>query len=565
MVGSPSLRWPGAQREEEMSGRDRVLTGRRWGLAVAVASGLLVLCSALPAGAALAPAAASPGVIKGSPITFLPAPGNAAPPGEARPQFVAPYRTIDPEGLRAAKLRAAQAKVERESRAGTEAIVPAGPPVAVVNAPGLSADDEGRTSTPPDTTGAVGPLNYVEFVNRLVAVYDQTLTLVSQLDLATFAGFPAGSNAFDPQILWDNVGNRWFYVADVGTSTLAVGWSKTDDPTDLLNGWCLFAAGTGALFHDFPKLGKDDNFVLIGTNVFAGPFVTSSIWAVTKPAVGDASCTAPSATIFGSPASPLRNADGTRAFTPVPANTTDSSATGYIVAAHNVRDPGPQTKVMAWHMVSSAGTPSLVADGDMTVNAFDAPPDVPQPGTTFLIDTGDARLTQAVGRADPDAGGAQAVWTQHMIAAPSGRSAERWYEFLPASLTVRQQGVIESATDYIFNGAISPSSAGNDAAIFYNRASAALTPVIGARSRTSTTPLGSMDPGELVLATSVAADLDFSCNPPPGRGCRWGDYAGATPDPTLPNTVWGSSQVTGLPPTPAKDAQWTTQNFAVTT
>jgi hypothetical protein len=538
-----------------------------WRLAIAGASGVLTLFSALPAGAAFAPVASAPGVIEGNPITFLPAPRNAsARHAETRPQFVVPYLTIDPDGLRAAKLRAAQALVPSTPAAGPQAVAPAGPPVEVVNAAGLSADDEGRTATPPDTTGAIGPLHYVEFVNSLVGVYDRTLLLVSQLDLATFAGVPGG-NAFDPQILWDNAGNRWFYAADVGMDTLAFGWSKTADPSDLMTGWCQFFADTGALFHDFPKLGKDNNFMLIGTNVFSGPaFVTSGIWAISKPAAGDASCTPPNATLFGSPASPLLNADSTRAFTPVPANTTDSSATGYIVAAHNVRDPGLHTKVMAWHMVSSAGTPSLVADGDITVAAFADAPDVPQPGTTFLIDTFDARLTQAVGRADPDAGGAQAVWTQHTIGTPSGRSAVRWYEFLPGSLTVRQQGTVDHATDYIFNGAISPSSAGNDAAIFYNRASATLTPVIGAQSRTTITPLGSMDPGELMLATSVDADQDFSCNPPPGRSCRWGDYAAATPDPTLMGTVWGTSQVTGLLIDPVlKGAQWTTQNFAVTT
>jgi hypothetical protein len=538
-----------------------------WRLAIAGASGVLTLFSALPAGAAFPPVASAPGVIEGNPITFLPAPRNAAAlPGQTRPQFVVPYLTIDPDGLRAAKLRAAQALVPSKPAAGPQAVAPAGPPVEVVNAAGLSADDEGRNATPPDTTGAIGPLHYVEFVNSLVGVYDRTLVLVSQLDLATFAGFPGG-NAFDPQILWDNAGNRWFYAADVGMATLAVGWSKTADPSDLMTGWCQFFADTGALFHDFPKLGKDNNFMLIGTNVFSGPaFVTSGIWAMSKPAAGDASCTPPNATLFGSPASPLLNADGTRAFTPVPANTTDSSATGYIVAAHNVRDPGLHTKVMTWHMVSSAGTPSLVADGDITVGAFADAPDVPQPGTPFLIDTGDARLTQAVGRADPDAGGAQAVWTQHTIATPSGRSAVRWYEFLPGSRTVRQQGTVDDATDYIFNGAISPSSAGNDAAIFYNRASGTLTPVIGAQSRTTITPLGSMDPGELLLATSVDADQDFSCNPPPGRSCRWGDYAAATPDPTLIGTVWGTSQVTGLLVDPVlKGAQWTTQNFAVTT
>ena len=38
--------------------------------------------------------------------------------------------------------------------------------------------------------------------------------------------------------------------------------------------------------------------------------------------------------------------------------------------------------------------------------------------------------------------------------------------------------------------------------------------------------------GEIVLGTSAAADQDFSCTAPNGPPCRWGDYAGASPDPT---------------------------------
>jgi hypothetical protein len=50
----------------------------------------------------------------------------------------------------------------------------------------------------------------------------------------------------------------------------------------------------------------------------------------------------------------------------------------------------------------------------------------------------------------------------------------------------------------------------------------------------------------------------------PTDPCRWGDYAGATPDPVNPGVVWGSSQITG----PCYIlcgffAQWQTQNFAV--
>jgi hypothetical protein len=142
----------------------------------------------------------------------------------------------------------------------------------------------------------------------------------------------------------------------------------------------------------------------------------------------------------------------------------------------------------------------------------------------------------------------------------------RWYEILGgAPPTLRQQGDVGSPTDFVFNGAVSPSIGGDTAAVFYNRGGVSTLPVIGAQTRSASTPLGSLDAGELLIGQSSAADLDFTCGySKPTDPCRWGDYAGASPDPLNGGVVWGSSQVTG----PCFIfcgffAQWQTQNFAV--
>lgn len=216
---------------------------------------------------------------------------------------------------------------------------------------------------------------------------------------------------------------------------------------------------------------------------------------------------------------------------------------------------------MVWHVVPSGGSPTLVADGEVAVGSFDVPAPAPQPGTTLKLDTLDARLTQAVAAYDPSAG-AVGLWTQHTIAGPGGRSVVRWYELLPATATLRQQGQVESASDFVFNGAISPTAAGDGAAVFFNRSSSLQATMIGGQTRNAATPLGSMEPGELLLGTSTTFDRDFSCSA--GTPCRWGDYAGATPDPVASNVVWGSNQVTGACYVLCGwFAQWTTRNFAV--
>ncbi|HKW69158.1 MAG TPA: hypothetical protein VJP81_01115, partial [Candidatus Dormibacteraeota bacterium] len=487
-----------------------------------------------------------------------------------------PFLGANKDGLDRAKKNAQHGHQDNEAPApvsGTRAGFFNG-----TNQPGVSAADEGFCCTPPDPTGAIGPNHYVEFINTTIAVFDRSLKMLSSKDMASFVAAPSGLNVSDPQVQWDPQANRWFYVAIAFASHnnyLVFGWSKTADPSDLNGGWCRFAAFQGNQLPDYPKLGHDDNYLLIGANLYddsTGNFVftTAAIWAQPKPPAGNlTTCSASGLTAFGGPQHRLLNADGTSAFTPVPANMSDASSTGYIVAGHSPVAPRPtdptgaQTKVMLWHVVRQSGTPHLIADGDLTVNSFDIPAGAPQPNGAPVIDTLDARLTQAVAHNDPDAGNAEAIWTQHTIAGPGGRSVARWYEILPVTKTIRQQGAVQSATDFTWNASISPSIAGNDAAIFYNRGSATNLVVAAALSRTSGTPLSTLNAGELVLAHSNSVDTDFSCSSPYGPPCRWGDYSGASPDPVNAGVVWGTNQVNGqgsfgFP-------QWVTQNYAVTT
>ncbi|HVH62753.1 MAG TPA: fibronectin type III domain-containing protein, partial [Candidatus Dormibacteraeota bacterium] len=490
--------------------------------------------------------------------------------GNSSDRHSLPARAKDPAALHKAKLGAASTTAPAAALPGAAAANTA----AVyngLNAAGLSAADEGYQPTPPDSTGAIGPTRYVEAVNQLVGVYDRgNLSLLSSTDLGSFTAVPSGLATSDPQIEWDPQGNRWFYDAVAFNSSLTTtyvlfGWSKSSDPSDLANGWCRYASPTGASIPDYPKLGHDASYVVIGDNVYDGtkstlPFVTADIWAITKPPATQSTCSGSvTATHFADAQHVLKNSDGSAAFTPIPANTSDTAPNDYIVAAH---DPSvtPQSKVMVWHMTPG---PTLVADGDISVGAsYAVPPSVPQPGVGYLIDSLDGRLTQAVAHFDPSAG-AEAVWTQHTVA-NSGRSMVRWYEIIPSSLTLRQQGRLSSTTDFYWNAAISPSIAGNDAMIEYNRGSGSLLPLIGAQTRTSSTLLGQMDAGEIVLGSSSDADQETlfqgNCTANP---CRWGDYSGATPDPLNPGVIWGSNQIEG--PAFLGYAQWTTQNYAITT
>ena len=452
------------------------------------------------------------------------------------------------------------------------------------NRPGLSASRINR-SIPPDSTGAIGPDNYVELVNSRIAVYRRDLSRVAETSLSAFVGARRRDSVFDPQIQWDPQAQRWFYLMDRVVNRgqrnevnyLAFGWSRTANPQDLRRGWCRFFFRTGNLFEDYPKLGHSDNHLIFGTNVFrGGDFTTARISALPKPPNDSRRCSRPSRRVFGSPGRPLLTADRDRVFTPVPANTFGNSQLGYVVAADfPTPDMRRRDQVMVWHIAGERRRPELVPDGNIEVGGYQIPPNAPQPRTRLTLDTLDTRLTQAVAAPDPDAGGQLAVWTQHTIRAPDRRAQVRWYEFLPATLARRQEGNVQTPGRFVFNGAISPASSGNAAVVNYNVGGRRLLVRLRARSRGPSTPPGGME-GEVTLGRSAAAARDISCFDRQRQFgvCRWGDYAGASPDPRNGEAVWGSNQLQGPrsrqmctrpdePGRPRPCPSWRTRNFAI--
>ena len=506
------------------------------------------------------------------------------------PAINQPLLTLDPVGLQKAKAAAADSAAALPSRHTPATSHAAIRPYSVFNGNNFPGIASNGTSTPPDSTGAAGPSYYVEMVNSTIGVRLLGSSGFTTSDLATFGAQSTSDCAFDPQISWDQQGGRWLYSFDdqvpttsscatIKANYVAFGWSKTSNPSDLVNGWCRFVVPTGTDFFDYDKLGHDNNFITIGANVFAnsgnGAFETAVIVSISKPARGSTACTLPSKLVFfGSPGAPLKNADSSPAFTPVPAITTDSFGAGYIVAAHHA----PASSVMVWHVTSSSGTPVLTADGDISVATFGVPPNIPQPvtGTTSCstigncLDSLDGRLTQAVVRYDPDAR-RETIWTQHAVhdALIGALSVERWYELIPGLNTApRQAGTVSDPALYIFNGAISPSLAGNEAVIFYNagNGSAGGFASFRAQSRNTLTPLNTVT-NETVIASSTVNDNDFSCGvnrtPTPTAPCRWGDYSAARPDPADLNVVWGTNMLTGTGGT-STAAGWATQFAAYT-
>ena len=287
--------------------------------------------------------------------------------------------------------------------------------------------------------------------------------------------------------------------------------------------------------------------MLIGTNIFNGStYGGSDVSSISKPAAGSA-CPLASTLRVGTQTH-LKNADGTPAFTPVPANQIDGSSTGWIVARPASLPSTGGTFLTVFKVTKSAtGAAVIPAIGSkVSVPAFKVPAAAPQLGSTNRLDTSDTRNTQAVSAIDPSHGTAVGLWTQHTVFGGAGAEV-RWYEINPATATLFQSGKLTSASLFTFNGAVSPDRVasgtvrkfGSNMVLDANTSSRSTQSALEIASKISAGPQS----GPLTIAHSSGPDIGFDCVRDAGT-CRWGDYASATPDPSITTGTSGTHPIT---------------------
>jgi len=375
---------------------------------------------------------------------------------------------------------------------------------------------------PPDTEGAVGLNHFVEITNSHIDIFLKAApnTKVKGVTLASFFGY-ATQALFDPRVIYDAAANRWIVSADAFPESATVqrfffAVSQTADPTGSFYIYNvnvnepIYGANS---FWDFPQVGMDQNALIFTANFFNGnAFVDARMFTVAKSLLYSGPSHTLTPTLF-------KGLHGTLSAPIV----LDANANTYLVAP----DDASFNRVWIYTLTNSAGDPpTLSAAASITVPAFAYPPNAPQPGmgTSYLIDTSDARFVNA---------GTQignSLFQVHTINI-GGLARPRFYEFDTVNKTVIQSGTFNrSGTSYDFNASI---AANRFKDVFVTWSATDPTNSVHAEVRFSgrlhtDTPGVIPSPGSLLFGSTVA----LTGNPTTGSTTqRWGDYSAVTIDP----------------------------------
>lgn len=407
----------------------------------------------------------------------------------------------------------------------------------------------------PDTNLAVGDTQVTEYVNVVYGVFDKangSLVLGPVFENQLWAGFNgvcSTNQSGDPIIQWDKVAHRWvFYHAVVQDNPPYYLCFAVSTSPDATGSYYRYQYTVNDAFPDYGKLATWTNGYYLTVDR-GGQAAGVNVLNRTKMLAGD-----PSAELVYfellRPDYGLRAAD-IDSSTPPPANQ-DEFLIGGIkwqdtshLALYSVHVDwtNPQGATM-----TGAGGTQLIEIAPFTPACNGSyggsgDPCVPQLGTgSLIVPLGDRLMyrlayfnDQIAAHVGPTVGPIpQQHWVlSHTVTASQGQNAVRWYEFVGpehtvpvTSLTIAQQGTYAPDTNYRQYSSLARDKAGN-ILVGYMVSGSSIYPSIGMAGRVRTDPAGTLEPEQVVYASSF-----------PTMASAWGDYTSMALDGADGCTFW---------------------------
>src|SRR5258707_198957 len=376
------------------------------------------------------------------------------------------------------------------------------PPPVNLGFDGLGNGSLGFTvgSAPPDTNGAVGATQYVQWVNSSFAVFNKSTgaliagpTAGNQL----WAGFGGGcqtNNDGDPIVLYDKAANRWVFAQfQVSTTPFlqCVAVSTTSDATGTYNRYSFQYSN----FDDYPKMGVWPDAYYTTFNMFNGTtnaFVGADLCAYNRTAM-----------LNGQPATQICFQQGSSVGGVLPSDLDGATAPPAGSPNFMLYFGANNLNLLKFHVdFTTPANSTLTGPTVIPVAAFTALCNggtcVPQSGTAQQLDSLADRLMYRL--AYRNLGSHESLVVNHSVAAGSSGGV-RWYELQNpnGSVSVAQQSTFAPDTKFRWMGSVAMDQAG-DMAMGYSTSSSSSNPSIAFTGRAATDPASTMQ-AETVVVT----------------------------------------------------------------
>ncbi len=409
---------------------------------------------------------------------------------------------------------------------------------------------------PPDTNGAVGKTQYVQWVNRSFAVFDKATgnlmkgpvlgnTLWQALGPLPCARFNDG----DPVVQYDKLADRWVLSQFIRKAN-GPPWAEciaVSTSSDATGTFKAYEFDFPDSFVDYPKMGVWSDAYYLSFNAFpsvgfpfgrACAFDRAAMLRGATPVRGVCfslrsrnPSSAVNSDVFGLLPSDL---DGT--IPPPP-----GSPNFFVSLDRNALD------LWRFHVdFTTLANSTFTGPIAIPVSPFNlaCPSDpshcIPQLGTTQRLDSL-AEGGQVMFRvAYRNFGTHESLLVNHTVeASPGGPAAIRWYEIRSpnGTPTMFQQSTFSPDTDFRWMGSMAMNHTG-DLAIGYSISSSTLHPSINIASRSASDPASQLTT-EVVMQAGGGSQVP-SAQPPDVN--RWGDYSDLTVDPVDDCTFWYTNE-----------------------
>lgn len=412
------------------------------------------------------------------------------------------------------------------------------PTLAAPTAGGLNFDGLGNgslgftvNSAPPDTNGAVGSTQYVQWVNSSFAVFNKSTG-------AKVSGPTAGNTLFsalgngcatnndgDPIAQYDKLANRWV-LSQFSVSTTpflqCVAVSTTSDATGTYNVYSFSYPN----FDDYPKMGIWPDGYYTTFNMFNGnTFVGADACAYDR-----------SKMLAGQPATQVCFQQGSSVGGLLPGDLDGTTAPPAGSPNFFAFFGTNNLNLFKFHVdFATPANSTFTGPTVIPVAAFTALCNggtcVPQPGTTNTLDSLADRLMYRL--AYRNLGTKEALVVNHSVVAGTSGGV-RWYEIDNPNGTpvLAQQSTFAPDSKYRWMGSIAMDHSGN-MAMGYSVSSSTTSPSIALTGRLATDPANTMQAEASIVAGTGSQNGTLS---------RWGDYSAITVDPVDDCTFWYTTE-----------------------